>query len=613
MLLTSAALTAALLAGCGEGENSASESGEAQNVDKGAAGNPEGGPMAASGGSVEGIDSNLELSQSQVNQEFTERDKDSSYEESEAVKVTLNGTNIQADKEGCTFSGSTLTITGEGIYLLSGTLSEGQIIVDAGDNDKVQIVLNGAKLHCETSAVIYVKNADKVFLTLADGTENTLSGGAEYVQTDDNTVDGVIFSKDDLTVNGNGSLQIDAAYKHGIVSKNDLTVTGGNITVQAVGQCLSGKDCIKIADGTFTLSGQGKGLKSENTEETEKGNIYVAGGTFFIDTEDDAFHSSGSIVVDGGEFDVKSGDDAFHSDLDLVINGGIITVDSCYEGLEGLRVVINSGEISLTADDDGVNAAKSSTEEEKSDIRGGPGDGSMENETDAYIKITGGSLTVNAEGDGLDSNGSLFITGGTTYVNGPVSNGDGALDYNGGSQITGGTLIAAGSSGMAQGLGEESTQCSILQNLTQSQEAGTSVILTDSDGLELLSWTPEKEYSSVVISCPQMEQGQTYTLTTGSESTDLTLESIVTSNGTSFGHIGGMNGRGQDGGKAPDMSEMPSSGEFPPDGELPSKEDLPEGMTPPEDGQFPENREKPEEINPSEEQNTTEEGTTENI
>lgn len=566
-------LTAGILAGCGsEQEDTQTSGGSASNT----AAVGRGGGMEGSG-STEGVDRNLELTESEVDTEFTDRDKEAAYETDEAVKITLSGDSIQSEGGNAVVSGNTLTITGEGVYHITGTLSDGQIVVEAGDSDKVQIILDNAEIHCETSAAIYVKNADKVFLTLERDSRNSLSGGDTYTQTDDNTVDGVVFSKDDLTINGSGALDVTASYKHGIVSKNDLVITGGEITVSAVSHCLSAKDCIKVLDGTFILTAQGKGMKAENTEETEKGNIYIAGGTFDIKTEDDALHTGGSIVLDGGSFTVESGDDAFHADLDVVVNDGKITVNSCYEGLEGHRVVVNGGEISLTASDDAVNAAQAKTEEEEADVPGGTGDGSMENDTQAYIKIMGGTLEVNAEGDGLDSNGSLFVSGGTVYVNGPVSDGDGALDYNGGAEITGGTIIAVGSSGMAQGFSDDSSQCSILQSLTESQEALSVITLKDGDGNELLSWKPEKKYSSVLISCPEMKEGETYTLTAGNESNELTLESVVTSNGSAGGMGrmgGGMKGNG---GQKPGGAdgEIPE-GMDPPDGEMP------EGMDPPD-------------------------------
>ncbi len=532
-----------------------------------------------------------------IDKDFTDRDKDSSFDESSAIKINLNSDKAEAEGDGVSISGSTVTISKEGTYLVSGTLDNGQIIVDAANTDKVQIVLADAVINCETSAAIYVKSADKVFVTLADGTTNKLSGGTEYIDTDDNTVDGVIFSKEDLTVNGSGSLEVNANYKHGIVSKDTLAVTGGNISVNAVSQCLTGKDEVKILDGTFLLTTSGKAVKSSNEDDTSLGNIYVTGGTFTVNSKDDSFHASGTMVIDGGTFTIESGDDAFHADQDLVINNGTITVTSCYEGLEAYRVSVNGGEISILASDDGINAAQPKSasaegqdtsqgdsgkekpempsdeqgkeitprsDEDQSESQsdenlsqkgqqrrgGGPGGkgamgggqmgGGMENDTNAYIKITGGTLYVDAGGDGLDSNGSLLISGGMVYVTGPVSDGDGAIDYNGDGIITGGTVIAVGSSGMAQGFVNSSTQCSVLHNLTAQQEAGTVITLKDKEGNELISFTPEKKYTSVVISSPKLQTGSTYTLTAGSEQAELTLESIVTSNADRKGGRGSM-------------------------------------------------------------------------
>lgn len=600
-VLMAAAMMMTVLGGCSS-SNSDSDT-EVQ-------GGGEAGKMEDSGG-TESVDSQMELTQSEVDTEFTDRDKDGSYSEKGAAFIQLNGSSAKAEGSNVKVSGNTVIISGEGTYVISGAMEDGQILVEAEDTDKIQIVLKGAQIHCETSAAIYIKQADKVFLTLADGTDNRLSGGTEYVDTDENTVDAVVFSKEDLTVNGSGSLWIDADYKHGIVSKDDLVVTGGSLTIDAEKQCMSGKDSVKILDGIFQLTGQGKAVKSENTEESTLGNLYVAGGDFTIDTEDDAFHAGGSILVDGGTFKIKTRDDGFHADVDTVINGGELQITECYEGLEGYRVVVNGGNVTITASDDAINAASPKNDSETMDavnderisdppempesrelpkdgegseipadgempggekrpgmwadeempdggerpemppdgegrgsgFGGKMGGGGMENDTNAYIKITGGTITVDAQGDGLDSNGSLFVLGGITYVSGPVSGGDGALDYNGEACVSGGTLIAAGSSGMAQGFGETSGQYSILQYLESNQEAGSTVVLTDEDGTELLNWTSAKEYQSLVLTCPELKEGVTYTLVAGSESTELTLESIVTSNGN--GGRGMMRGAGE--------------------------------------------------------------------
>lgn len=476
------------------------------------------------------------LADSEMDTEFSDKDLDGSYSEPDASAITLSGTGAEISGSGASVSGSTVTITEAGTYIVTGTLEDGQIIVEADDdNDKVQIVLKNADINCETSAAIYVKSADKVFVTLAEGTANTLSGGTEYADIDDNTVDGVIFSKSDLTVNGEGTLEIDANYKHGIVSKDTLAVTGGTIVIDAVSQCLSANDEVKIAGGTFRLTTEGKAVKAENEDDSTLGNIYIAGGTFVI----------------------KSEDDAFHAELDLVINGGSINIVDSYEGLEGYRITVNGGSISVTAQDDGVNAAAPDTGDTTAEtaggnpgggMGGGPGGGGgdmgggMENDPNAYIKITGGTLTVDAKGDGIDSNGGLIISGGTTYVSGSAENNNSALDYNGTAEISGGTVIAAGSSGMAQGFAESSSQYSISHTFTETKEAESTVTLTDKSGNVLAELAPAKQFNTVIVSAPGLEEGETYTLAAGTESTEITLSSVVTSNLAKGGGMGGAPG-----------------------------------------------------------------------
>lgn len=542
---------------------------------------------------------NIELTDSKVDINFTDRDKSGGYDESSAVKITLNGSSASVSGSGVSISGSTVTITATGTYIISGSLSDGQIVVAASDSDKVQLVLNNAEINCSTSAAIYVKSADKVFVTLPAGTTSSLGGGTEYVQTDDNTVDGVIFSKSDLTLNGTGTLKIDADYKHGIVTKDTLCITGGTYVIDAVKTCLAGKDGIKILDGSFTLTAGSKGLNSGNDDDAREGSIYIAGGTFTIKSEDDSIHADGSCIIAGGTYTIAAGDDGIHANYDTIITDGSITITDSYEGIEGRRITVSGGTINLTASDDGINAATGGSSDEQQ-MPGGqkgefggfgrqkgadgqsqemqmpqemqaPQDGQqpsgmdMDNkgqapasqsasDDDVYVKITGGTITVNAGGDGIDSNGNLYITGGTVYVAGPTGNGDGALDYEGEASITGGTLIAAGSSGMAQGMGSNSTQCSMLVNLSETIAAGSVISLKDSSGNVLISWTSPKQFSSVVISTAELAQGSTYTLVTGDTQTEVTLSSVATTSGSAGfggglgGGFGGSSGRGGNGG-----------------------------------------------------------------
>jgi hypothetical protein len=577
---------------------------------------------------------------------FTERDLAGTYEESGAVYVTLSDDGITGETDGVVIDGQMVTITAEGTYIFSGTLSEGQIVVDA-DNAKVQIVFDNVDITCASSAAVYVKSAEKVFVTLAEGSQNTLRNTDEYVAIDDNNIDAVIFAKSDLTLNGTGSLTIVSAEGHGIVSKDDLKITGGTYDITAAGHALSGKDSVRIADGTFILTAEKDGIHAENADDEEKGYIYIAdgdftitsdgdgmdasnivqiedgtlditagggaanslkthesdmpggpgggmpqngekldgesmpqmgekpdgenmtemgkrpdgttppekpsqtdqsdtadetaapdnatdhqsssaettedtttdesgtstkgikagggmylnGGTYQIDSADDSIHSNANITIADGTYTLATGDDGVHADDALIVNGGTITVTESYEGLEGLAVTINDGTIDITASDDGINTAG-----EKMELNGG------------YIHILAG-------GDGVDSNGDLTINGGEIYIDGPSDNGNSAIDYGDRSSayVNGGTLVAIGSSGMAEVMSDSSKQKVLMVKLGEQMEAG-NVVLTDSEGNVIVSYTALKTYDCVIISTAEVESGATYTLTTSGTTTEVTAE-----------------------------------------------------------------------------------------
>lgn len=243
---------------------------------------------------------------------FTERDLAGTYEESGAVYVTLSGDGITGETDGVAIKGQTVTITAEGTYIFSGTLSEGQIVVDA-DNAKVQIVFDNVDITCASSAAVYVKSAEKVFVTLAEGSQNTLRNTDEYVAIDDNNIDAVIFAKSDLTLNGTGSLTIVSAEGHGIVSKDDLKITGGTYDITAAGHALSGKDSVRITDGTFILTAEKDGIHAENADDEEKGYIYIADGDFTITSDGDGMDASSIVQIEDGTFDITAGGGAANS------------------------------------------------------------------------------------------------------------------------------------------------------------------------------------------------------------------------------------------------------------------------------------------------------------
>lgn len=572
---------------------------------------------------------------------FTDRDKEIGYDESECVSIVLNNDSAQCSSDGVKISGSTVTISAEGTYILSGTLTNGMIIVDAAKEDKIQLVLNDAHINFDTSAAIYVKQADKVFITLASDTKNTLSNAKEFVAIDDNDIDAVIFSKDDLTINGNGSLTVNAAYGHGIVSKDDMVITGGTYSITAEKRGISGNDSIRIADGSITVASGTDGLHSENTDDSALGYIYIADGQFKITSDTDGLDASGIIQVDGGTFSIttgggsanastkqdgsingdwgkwgggrggrdkkpsalptsmttavvptastaatvttdtetssskglksdnsiiinsgeftidssddsvhsnndiqitdgtlklSSGDDGIHADSSLKISGGSITVTKSYEGIEGQNIDISGGSVSVISSDDGINAAGGSDQSSTADH---PGRNGFSSDESAYINISGGKINVNASGDGIDSNGNLTVSGGEIYVSGSTNGGNGALDYNGKAIISGGIVIAAGSSSMAQNFGSDSTQGSMLVNAS-TQPANTEIILKDKNGSTIASFTPSKQYNCVVISCPEIKKGETYTLQCGDSKTSVTMDSLIYGNDNGMGGKGGM-------------------------------------------------------------------------
>ena len=484
-----------------------------------------------------------ETSSLDVSDMFTDRDLAQTWDESKAETITLSDGASSTSADGVTIDGDTITITKEGVYVLSGTLSDGQIIVGCEDEDaKVQLVLNGVTISNDSSAAIYIKSADKTFITTASGTTNTLSmTGSSYEAIDENNIDAVIFAKDDLTLNGEGTLNVTGSTGHGIVCKDDLKVTGGTYNITSPDHALNGKDSVRIAGGTLNLKTTedgGDGIHSGNDEDDTKGWIYIQDGDITIDAADDGIHSGTEVRIDGGT----------------------INVTNSYEGIEGEVINVVDGTINVVSSDDGFNAVGGSTTEasDSKGFGGGMGGGMMDTDENAAMYFYGGTTTVDAGGDGLDSNGYLVVNGGTIYVSGPTDAGNGAIDSGISATINGGIVIAAGAAGMDENFGSDSTQGSIKVQ-TSSMVTG-EVQLLDADGNVLASWTPTKQYSSVVISTAGIEDGSTYTVKTGSESTEVTMDGLIYGESSGMGGFGGGKGGMQggnggpgNGGQRPDM------------------------------------------------------------
>ena len=499
---------------------------------------------------------------------FTDRELDSSYD-SVTATITLKDSGTAVDGENVTVDGDTVTITAEGVYVLSGSLTNGQIIVEAQDTEKVQLVLSGVDINCETSAAIYVKQADKVFITSAKGTSNTLTNSADFVQTDDNNVNAVVYSKDDLVLNGEGTLSVTAKYGHAVSSKDDLKVTGGtyNITSEEKNG-LDANDSVRITQASITITAANDAIHADNDEDSAQGYVYIKDGTVVINAEDDAIHASSAVKI----------------------ADGTVTVESCTEGIEGNVIHLAGGTIDITASDDAVNASSGSSttdaqqalgtatasttddtltaeatamgempsgeapsgEAPSGNMQGGmQGGAMMDTDESCYLQISGGTITVDSGGDGLDSNGYMYITGGTTVVYGAENSGNGALDSGISIEVTGGNIIALGMSGMAEGFSDSSTQGAILCNSVSGSE-GDTVSVKDASGKVLISVTAVRSFNSVAVSTPDMTSGNTYTITAGSSSADIELSSTVYSD-SAVGGMGGMRG-GMQGAQREDFS-----------------------------------------------------------
>lgn len=526
-----------------------------------------------------------------------EEASDYTWNSSDVIQITLNETSVLENAESVSASGGKVTITSAGTYSFTGTLTNGQIVVNTDDEEIVRLILNGVNITSSSSAPIYVKSASKVVINLVENSQNYLTDGTsyEYDDVDDEEPNATIFSKSDLTIFGEGSLTVNGNFNDAITSKDGLIISGGTYTVNAADDGIRGKDYLVIKSGNFNVSSNGDGLKSDNDSEDALGYIYIidgdfdinsngdgfaaetdvlistceltlksgggssasvssttstkgikAGvniiidsGTFSINSADDAIHSNGGITINNGVFAIASGDDGIHADYDLTINDGDINISKSYEGIESAEgdITINKGTIHLISSDDGLNLAGGGDNMRGPGMWGGPG--STTSSGSYTIFINGGYIYVNANGDGIDANGSVEMTTGTVIVNGPTNNGNGALDYDSSFKLTGGFLVAVGSSGMAQSPGTSSTQYSVLVNFSSSKQAGTLVNIQTADGKSVLTFKPEKIFQSVVFSSSELEKGTTYNFYLGGTSTGIDTDGLYTDGtytpGTKYG------------------------------------------------------------------------------
>lgn len=539
---------------------------------------------------------------------YSKRDLDATYDDASATHVVLSGSSASVEGAGASTEGSTVTISAAGTYVIAGTLTDGQVVVEAADTDKVQVVLAGASIHNEDGPAVYVKAADKCFITLAEATTNTLTDGSNYtLETDSDEPYATLFSRADLAMNGSGTLNVTSLYRHAVCSKDDLVITGGTYAVSAVEDALRGRDCVKINDGAFTITAGGDGIKSNNDGDATRGFVSIDGGTFNIDAgdegvqaqtylrvaggslsvtaADDALHSNLEALIAGGEMSISAVDDAVHAETKLVVDSGTIDILQCYEGYEAEKIYVNGGDTHIVADDDAMNASAadlSDSESISTNTGAAPSTGESTNERSAnggkpdnafneggaggmgmgdencIIQFNGGYTVLESGGDSVDSNGSVEVTGGVLLVSGPTSGGDGAFDYDLTATVTGGTVLMVGSTGMAQNFTSGTQPFAFA---TASGSAGQSVAIVDASGKVVASLNTAKQFGMVLAASPAFTEGGTYSLVIGGTvsgaNADGYTDSGTVSGGTSTDitvsttATGGMGGLGAGGGGMP--------------------------------------------------------------
>lgn len=529
-----------------------------------------------------------------------------------SIAFTDGGADLHG--KGLSINGKVVTISRAGSYSVSGRSSDGQLVIDCGEDDEVYLILNGVDLSCSDGPAILCKNADKLTLTLSADSVNTVSDGTGYSAENADENAAALFSRETLVINGSGTLNVNGNFKDGINSRDGLKLCGGNICVTAAEDGIIGKDYLLGASGTVTVNSGFDGMKSSNNSDTQKGYVSITGGNYTLncgrdgiqaetdlsisggtinimtgggsatveytsdehfggrwggfyhdgndgfdfsgmtdnignspdsvkglkagnsiniqdgtitaDCADDAVHSNGNVIIGGGSVTLASGDDGIHADQILTINNGEINITTSVEGLEANGVEINGGVISLRSYDDGINACDD------------PDSG-----TTPYISVSDGSITVNADGDGIDSNGTVSMSGGTLVVFGPSDNRNAALDYDISFAMCGGTLIALGSRGMAQAPSTLSQPCLSVYN---KAAAGDAIEVRDADGKVIISTVTPKECESLIFSSKDFIPGSSYSIYADDE----LLTTVTATDGVSGGGAAGS-GAGtwnQDGG-----------------------------------------------------------------
>ena len=451
--------------------------------------------------------------------------------------------------DGVSVENGTITITSGGTYRLTGEYS-GQVKIEAGRSDTVRLGLDNAKITNSTGAAINVVSAAEAIIYTAAGTTNTVADEANYTATGDDDPDAAIYSTANLTLTGEGSLSVKGAYEEGIHTTGGLVIASGTLEVNAANTGIKGKDYVDITGGIVNVTAAQDGIKSTNTDDESLGFTRL---------------SAGSVTV-------SAGDDGLKAPHTLEISGGTLNIEKSNEGIEAQYINILDGDVTVNSTDDGINASlKDSSSDTSSDTTSGtaitgqqtqqnqngqtqqapagggaapggsqgstgqnqnmpqpPTDGTMPGGgggtfevVDAAINISGGTVTVNAEGDGIDSNGTATFSGGTVTVNGPAAGGNNALDSNGDLLLNGGTVTTGSTADMFEAPSSASTSGYLKITDSSALTQGSTVQVTDSSGTVVANYKiTTSGVQLVLVSNKNIVKGQSYTVSVTSGSVD---------------------------------------------------------------------------------------------
>lgn len=498
-------------------------------------------------------------------------EQDLSWDASSETAIDLSNPTAT---DGVTVEDGTLTITKAGTYKLSGEY-QGQIKVETADSDAVRLVLDNANITNSSGAALNVVNADEVILYSASGTTNTISDGADYTATGEDDPDAVVYSKADLTIAGEGTLKVNGNHEDGIHTSDGLVIASGTLEVNAANTGIKGKDYVDILGGTINVTAQQDGIKSTNDTDEGKGWTRLSNGTVTVNAGDDGFKASRVVEISGGSLTVEQSDEGIEAQY-INVSGGDVNVTSADDGMNASLKTSDSESTDSSANtSDAANqqqnnqqqgslpgGQQSGTSNQQQQGTGQPPamsgtsqDGTSQNGTtgtgqqgmdqppqggmpgggggtfevvDAAINVSGGHVTVNAEGDGIDSNGVTTLSGGTLIVNGPSQGGNAALDTNGDLLLNGATVLSGSTADMFEAPSTNSTSGYLKLTNSSGFEQGSTVQVADSSGKVVANYKVTKSnVQLVLVSSSSIVKGQSYTAYTTTSAVDSNAASLA--------------------------------------------------------------------------------------